>query len=531
MYTYEERMKAVMLYIQYDKSPSAVIYELGYPSRNMLTAWYKEYTVTGALHGEDNHPKKKFTAEQRKNAVTYYLEHGRSISRTVKALGYPGSTTLGEWLNEDLPGDKRKWHCKAGGVMVKCSLEQKKEAITDYCSGNSKPAELAKKYGISPNTIYKWRDNLLGRETEKPMQKKSRDSAKNTAAKSVEELHTDIRNLEARIAELEKQCEEQDKKNYQKQLEYDVLSKAAEILKKDKGISLEKLTNREKAIVIDALRERYRLKELLSILHIAKSSYCYQENALKEEDKYSAIRSKLRVIFESSNKSYGYRRIYTYLRNIGIIVSEKVIRRLMSEENLCVLRSKTRKYCSYKGEISPEVENVISRDFHADAPNVKWLTDITEFNIPAGKVYLSPIIDYFDGMPVAWSIGTSPNAELANTMLDIAVEQLKPNEHPIVHSDRGCHYLWPGWIDRMESAGLTRSMSKKGCSPDNSACEGFFGRLKNETFYYRSWHGVTIEDFIDKVDGYMRWYCEFRIAMTLGGMSPMQYRKKLGLIA
>lgn len=116
-------------------------------------------------------------------------------------------------------------------------------------------------------------------------------------------------------------------------------------------------------------------------------------------------------------------------------------------------------------------------------------------------------------------------------MLDAAISKLSSSEKPIVHSDRGCHYRWPGWIERMNKAGLTRSMSKKGCSPDNSACEGFFGRLKNEMFYNRTWEGVTIEEFIDKLDTYIKWYSEKRIKVSLNGMSPMQYRRSLGLVA
>jgi transposase InsO family protein len=81
----------------------------------------------------------------------------------------------------------------------------------------------------------------------------------------------------------------------------------------------------------------------------------------------------------------------------------------------------------------------------------------------------------------------------------------------------------------MEKAGLTRSMSKKGCSPDNSACEGFFGRLKNEMFYCRSWNDVSIDDFILEVDRYIHWYNEKRIKMSLGAMSPLQYRRSLEL--
>jgi transposase InsO family protein len=146
-------------------------------------------------------------------------------------------------------------------------------------------------------------------------------------------------------------------------------------------------------------------------------------------------------------------------------------------------------------------------------------------------VHLSPIIDCFDGMVVSWTVGTSPDAELVNTMLDEAILHLPEGEHPIIHSDRGCHYRWPGWISRMENAGLTRSMSKKGCSPDNSACEGFFGRLKNEMFYNRSWQDISIEQFVSVLNRYIQWYNEKRIKMSLGAMSPIDYRKSIGLAA
>ena len=116
-------------------------------------------------------------------------------------------------------------------------------------------------------------------------------------------------------------------------------------------------------------------------------------------------------------------------------------------------------------------------------------------------------------------------------MLDGAISQLGVAEHPVVHSDRGCHYRWSGWISRMEKAGLERSMSKKGCSPDNSACEGLFGRLKNEMFYNRDWTGVSIQEFIDILNEYLAWYNEKRIKISLGNMSPLEYRMSLGLAA
>ena len=242
------------------------------------------------------------------------------------------------------------------------------------------------------------------------------------------------------------------------------------------------------------------------------------------------MRCEIRGIFQKNASCYGYRRIYTCLKKKGITLSEKVVRRIMRQEKLEVYVSSNRKYSSYKGEISPEVPNILQRNFCATSPNQKWLTDLTEFALPAGKVYLSPVIDCFDGMVHSWTIGTSPNAQLVNNMLEKALATLRPGEHPNIHSDRGCHYRWPEWIKLVHDAGLTRSMSRKGCSPDNSACEVFFGRLKNEMYYGRSWAGVSLERFMEILDNYIHWYNEVRIKLSLGGMSPLEFRQNLGLI-
>ncbi len=113
-------------------------------------------------------------------------------------------------------------------------------------------------------------------------------------------------------------------------------------------------------------------------------------------------------------------------------------------------------------------------------------------------------------------------------MLEKAIEQLHDDENPIVHTDRGCHYRWPGWINRMKEANLIRSMSKKGCSPDNAACEGFFGRLKNEFFYHQSWKGISLNECMKMLNEYIVWYNEKRIKISLGGLSPLEYRQKFG---
>jgi putative transposase len=527
MYSYEERMKAIQLFIQYDCSVSAVIHALSYPSRGMLYNWYKEYQETGSLRSDDILRKVKYSKEQRKQAVEYYLEHGRSVSRTIRALGFPGRTVLREWLDEDIPDDKRIQHCKTNSSLVRCSPEQKEQAVIDYCAGSKSSTDIAKSYGVSPNTLYGWKKQLLGEGIRATMPK--REEAAQVVAASEDPV--DITKILAEKERLQNQVKELERDIYRLQLERDILEKAGEILKKDQGISLVTLTNREKAVLIDALRQRYRLNVLIGKLNVSKSSYCYQENTLHRPDKYADLRIKIKDEFEKAKGRYGYRRIHSMLKNSGVVVSEKIVRRIMSEEHLTAPSVKKKKYSSYVGEVSPAVENIMDRDFHADNPNKKWLTDITEFHIQAGKVYLSPILDCFDGLAVAWAIGTSPDANLANTTLDKAISTLTGNEQPIVHSDRGGHYRWPGWIERMDGANLIRSMSRKGCSPDNSACEGFFGRLKNEFFYYRSWIGVSIEEFIKELDEYIIWYNEDRIKISLGGMSPLQHRRSLGLIA
>lgn len=282
-------------------------------------------------------------------------------------------------------------------------------------------------------------------------------------------------------------------------------------------------------MLIDALRSKHTLSNLLGVLKLSRSSYYYQFATKRLEGKYEQLKARIIELFRENNSCYWYRRIHQLLKREGKRVSEKVVRALMAAANLIVVVTRRRKYSSYEGESTPAPSNLLERNFHAANPNLKWLTDITEFHIPSGKVYLSPIVDCFDGILVSWTISTSPNADMVNSMLDMATSTLREGESPILHSDRGGHYRWPGFLERTERSGLIRSMSKKGCSPDNAACEGLFGRIKNEFFYNRSWIGVSITKFMNCLDDYLHWYNNGRIKLSLGGMSPMEYRRNLGL--
>lgn len=508
MYSREKRMKAVELYIKHGKSAASTIRELGYPDRKTLRSWYRVYLEeqeTGVLR--DRYIRTpKFTEKQKQAAVCHYLEHGRCFQKTVRALGSFSRETLRHWCRERVPDRCRK---RRGGINY--TQEQKREAVESLCTRESSAKEVAHVHGVSRPTLYQWKKELLGKEVQVAMP----DAENGKAQKTKEELLKEIETLQKQIRRLK--------------LERDVLEHTAEIIKKDPGVDPKNLANREKAILVDALRKTHPLKDLLDCLSLSRSSYFYQHARLLAEDKYGELKDRIRVLFKENGECYGYRRIHAMLFREGIRISEKIVRRIMAECALVVSCRKKRKYSSYQGEKNPAARNLLRRDFHADAPNTKWLTDITEFALPGGKVYLSPIVDCFDGMLVSWTMGTSPDAGLVNTMLDMAVATLKEDECPIVHSDRGAHYRWPGWLKRMKDRKLVRSMSKKGCSPDNSACEGFFGRIKNEMFYNRTWAGVSVDEFMEILNEYLYWYNEKRIKISLGAKSPQEYRNSLGL--
>ena len=310
-----------------------------------------------------------------------------------------------------------------------------------------------------------------------------------------------------------------DERVRQLELENDILRGLVEVLK---GASLGRLTNREKTVLIDWLRQTTGrpLKELTASLKISKSSYEYQRAAIARGGKYEWLRPLVAEEFHAEGGARGYR-VVTWrlrMRDEPVVVSEKIVRGIMREDGLVVRYArKPKRYSSYKGEPDERPANLPlnedgTHDFHADGPNEKWVTDITEFRLPdAPKTYLSPVIDLFDGKPVGWSISGSPDAGLANSSLLDAIAQLGEGDAPMCHSDGGCHYRWPGWKGICEEHGITRSMSRKGRSPDNAACEGFFGNLKNEFFYGRDWRGVTQERFVEMLDEWLVRYSSERI--------------------
>lgn len=379
-------------------------------------------------------------------------------------------------------------------------------------------ARVARDAGCTPTSVYQWMrryrsEGILGLMDRRnaPMPAEPMPAA----GDDVEELRRQVEVL---------------------RLENAVMRETIDVLKADDPrLDPSMLTNRERTRVVDAIRGEFGLAACLKAVGLKRSTYYYERGAIAAGDRYAVLRARVAGLFEQGGRAWGYRTIHRMLRldeSDPIVVSEKVVRRIMREGAMRpVYLKRPKRWSSYAGEIGEAPANLVERDFHADAPNMLWVTDVTQFTMDGYKCWLSPVVDCFDGMVVSWTLSRSPNADMANRMLLDAVATLRDGEHPIIHSDRGCHYRWDEWIRICEEHGLIRSMSAKGCSPDNAAAEGFFGRLKNELFYGRDWRGVGYEEFRERLAAYLTHYNETRIKKSLDWMSPVQYRRSLGLAA
>ena len=188
---------------------------------------------------------------------------------------------------------------------------------------------------------------------------------------------------------------------------------------------------------------------------------------------------------------------------------------------VCKVRRRKR-YNSYRGEQGAVAPNVLNREFEADAPNQKWVTDVTEFSVGDRKLYLSPVMDLFDRQIISYSLGLSPNLALTNDSLREALTCLQPGQQPLVHSDQGFQYRHASWRTLIEGAGAVQSMSRKGNCYDNAVMENFFGHLKEELFHHVRF--LNTDALAAAIEGYIHWYNTQRISTKLEGLSPVQYR-------
>ena len=260
---------------------------------------------------------------------------------------------------------------------------------------------------------------------------------------------------------------------------------------------------------------------LLKAAGLSRSKFYYQAKALEVGDKYASLKSSIMAIYERHKGRYGYRRITARLRQTGQAVNHKTVQRLMNNLGLKSL-VRPKKYRSYRGECASS-PNVLNRQFNAARPNEKWVTDVTEFKVRGDKLYLSPIMDLYNGEIVAYEMQARPLYSLVGNMLRTAFGKLKGRtDAPLLHSDQGWHYQIPAYRKQLSDQGLTQSMSRKGNCLDNAAMESFFGTLKSEFFYLNRF--ANIEELQAGIHRYIHYYNHQRLKLKLNGLSPVQYR-------
>jgi transposase InsO family protein len=261
---------------------------------------------------------------------------------------------------------------------------------------------------------------------------------------------------------------------------------------------------------------------LLQAAGLARSTFYYQQAALQVVDKYAAIKDQIKSIYERHKGRYGYRRITETLRGQGRVINHKTVQRLMEKLQLKSL-VRVKKYRSYRGQVGQVAPNLIDRDFKTARPNEKWVTDVTEFKVEGQKLYLSPVMDLFNGEIIAYTTARRPLFNMIGTMLNRAFFRLGPADRPVLHSDQGWQYQMEKYRRRLNEHAITQSMSRKGNCLDNAAMESFFATLKSEYFYLNKFS--SLEELETGLRGYIHYYNQDRIRLKLNGLSPIEYRK------
>lgn len=241
---------------------------------------------------------------------------------------------------------------------------------------------------------------------------------------------------------------------------------------------------------------------------------------MSSADRHATLKARIKSIFEDHKGRYGYRRVTAAIRGLGESVNHKTVQRLMTAMGLRSL-VRPKKYRSYKGQTGRVAPDLIQRQFSADRMNQKWTTDVTEFNVAGEKLYLSPVMDLYNGEIIAFETAKRPVFKLVQNMLAKALDQIG-DETPILHSDQGWQYQMPAWSRMLESRNISQSMSRKGNCLDNAAMESFFATLKSEFFHLNRFESV--ESLREGVETYIHYYNNDRIKLKLRGLSPVQYR-------
>lgn len=269
-------------------------------------------------------------------------------------------------------------------------------------------------------------------------------------------------------------------------------------------------------------RKRYSIIEMCQFFGVSRSGYYDYVKRLDQPAHDAALAEIIRKQQEACDKTYGYRRMWKWLKRVRKIHrNPKTILRIMKKYDLLSEIRRQRKWRQMSTQLH-KYDNLLNREFHADQPNHKWVTDISYIRTRQGVLYLSIIRDLFDNSIIAYKTGTTQTVNLVLDTIRLAMQkEKKVAEELRLHSDQGSQYTSQAYFDLTKEYGITPSMSRRGNCYDNAMAENFFSILKTECIYRH--HPATFDEARMLIDNYIYFYNNQRIQLKTG-VAPLTQR-------
>jgi transposase InsO family protein/transposase-like protein len=512
-----------------------------------------------------------YTKEYRDEIVNKFHKSGMKIYRFCKNIEI-SERTLYIWLEEDGRPFKRELpRIKTRSIF---SFEIKMKAIENVVKYNRCPRAVAPEFGVTFAMLYRWlktykekgeyalmsREDIengkisneakLRAENEKLKDQNLKLKMENDAKLRAENEKLKDQNLKLKMendAKLRAEIKELTHQNLKLKMENDAYKMAQELLKNYPALSwnesLQDLTNAVKIELIEKLRAKFKylLKDLLELFALKESSYHTGKNAVKRteawQNRWKNTDAMVLEIIESDKficRKQGRRVIMPMLKRAGISVSECHLRDIIKDNDLQAWQTKSmRRHNSYKNDGNPPVKNWLydlENKVHYFNPEKPWEilgTDVTEIHVNGFAVYLSMIIDFYDGAPVTWKISDHPNTDLIVGSVEDLINIAPPKERFILHMDQGSVNRSAAMKKTCEEGHILQSMSYKGKSGDNAPTEGFFGQMKQQWFNKTKFKDATFENVVSAWNEWLNWYCTVRPKTIYGGLSVKDGRNML----
>ncbi|WML44221.1 IS3 family transposase [Neobacillus sp. PS3-40] len=512
-YPVEEKLKILRACEEdnYSIYKIASIYKV---NKSTIMEWKHKFDKDGIDGLKESTSKKMYSKELKLSAIRDYQSGEYSLREISRKYGLTDKSTLSNWIKKYNSHREIKETSKERTSSMtkgrKTTWDERIQIVIN-CLGNGKDYQkTAELHNVSYQQVYQW---------VKKYENGGDEALKDNRGRTKEEAElTPEEKIKIQFKKLERENERLRAENmFFKKVRGDRKeAKVSQIRFEDKYIAIQELHE----------KENLSISLLCEIAGIARSAYYKWLNRTpsSREILNKEIIKEMKILHEKVDSTFGYRQMTLHMnRKFEEKLNHKRIYRLMKVAGLrSVIRIKKKQYKS----TTPQqvAENILNREFTAEKPNEKWVTDVTEFKYgQSKKAYLSAIRDLYDGSIVSYVLGHSNNNQLVFKTLDQATVLLD-GEHPLIHSDRGFQYTSKGFKRKIDAVKMTQSMSRVGRCIDNGPMESFWGTLKCEKYYLHQYQ--TFEELSLAIDEYIHFYNYDRYQKRLNGLSPMEYRAK-----